>query len=320
MKSLLTSTIILGIAFGISSCSDNKKNPVNPVNTNTVQAMFQQMAETPQSFTVTAGTSKTITGARGTVITFNPQSFKDGAGNIISSGDVDIKLTEAYTPGQMIMNGLNTTTVSHNLLTSGGSVNIVATVNQHEVFANNYKLSFPQPANSDNPMALYKGTTTTELPGARNIWGDDTTSTIMRTTKDSLNQNSFFYVFDTCVNFNWINCDHFYSAPDPKTDIKVVMPDTSYNSTNTQVFVVFPTINSVASMYSYDVATHTFSFGFPAYYLPVGTVIKIVVLGGKDNTFFMDKQTNVSVTSGMSVTSNPTTTTISTIQSTLSTL
>jgi hypothetical protein len=320
MKKLLTPLMIFGIAVGLSSCSNDKKNTVNPTDGNTIQSMFQQLAETPQSFTVTAGTSQSITGVRGTIITFNPQSFKDASGNIITSGSVNIKLTEAYTPGQMIMNGVTTTTVSHSLLMSGGSVNIVATMNQQEVFANNYRLSFPQPGNSNNPMALYKGATTTELPGAKNIWGDDSTNTVTSTRKDSLSQNNFFYVFDTCVNFNWINCDHFYAAPDPKTDVKVVMPDTSYNSTNTQVFVVFPDINAVASMYNYDAATHTFSFGYPAYYLPVGTVIKIIVLGGKSNTFFMDKQTNVSVTNNMSLTSSPTTTTLSNIQSTLSTL
>src|ERR1700748_1719213 len=150
---------------------------------------------------------------------------------------------------------------------SGGTVNMFAHLNQQEVFANNYSLSFPQPGNSNSPMALYKGATTTALPGAKNIWGDDSTGTVTSTRKDSVLQNSFFYAFDTCVNFNWINCDHFYAAPDPKTDVKVVMPDTSYNSANTQVFVVFPAINAVASMYAYDAATHTFSFGYPAYYL-----------------------------------------------------
>src|ERR1700748_2152124 len=115
MKKLLTPLMILGIAVGFGSCSDDKKNTVNPTDANTIQSMFQQLAETPQSFTVTAGTSQTITGARGTVIRFNPQSFKDASGNIIASGSINIKLTEAYTPGQMIMNGVTTTTVLNNL-------------------------------------------------------------------------------------------------------------------------------------------------------------------------------------------------------------
>jgi hypothetical protein len=319
MTKLLFAPAML-LAIAISSCSNNDKNPVNPVNTATMQVMFQQLAETPQSFTVAAGTWQNISGARGTILRFNPQSFKDASGNIITSGTINIKLTEAYTPGQMILNGLNTTTEAHKLLSSGGSVNIVATLNQQEVFANNYSILFPQPAVSNDAMSLFKGSVTDALPGARKIWGDDTTATVPRTTKDSLVQDSPFYAFDTCVSFNWINCDHFYTAPDPKTDIKVVMPDTSYNATNTQVFVVFPAINSVASMGAYDVATHTFSFGYATYFLPVGTVIKIMVLGGKNDVYFMDKQANVSVTNGMTVTANPNTTTLGTIQTTLSTL
>lgn len=321
MTKLIMPAMIAGfITLGLVSCSkDDKKT--DPVITNSLQGMFQAMAETPQSFTVTAGTYQTIHGARGTIIRFNPQSFKDGSGNIINSGTVNIKLTEAYTPGQMILNGVTTTTAAHKLLTSGGSVNIVATINQHEVFANNYSLSFAQPAPIDNsPMALFKGQTTDLLPGARTIWGDDTTNTIQRTTKDSMYEGNF-YAFDTCINFNWINCDYFYSAPDPKTDVKVVMPDASYTAANTQVFVVFPGINAVTSLFSYDATTHTFSLGYAGYYLPVGTNIKIMVLSGKENNaYYMDKQENITVTNGISITANPTSSTLSTIQTTLSSL
>ena len=282
-----------------------------------MQVMFQNMVETPETFTVTAGTYQTITGGRGTVIGFNPQSFKDASGNIISSGTINIKLIEAYTPGQMILNGVTTSTTSHQLLASGGCVNIVATYNQQEVKANNYSISFPQPTLNDNAMSLFKGQTDNTLPGARNVWGTDTTGTIPRTTKDSLAENNF-YVFDTCLSFNWINCDHFYSAPDPKSDVKVVMPDASYDATNTQVFVVFPDLNAVTTLYSYDAPTHTFSLGYTGYYLPVGTNIKIVVLSSKTNgTYFMDTQANISVTNGISITSNPSAATLSAIQTTL---
>ncbi len=59
---------------------------------------------------------------------FNPQSFKDGSGNIISSGMVTVELTEMYTPGAMIANRVSTSTAMHRRLTSGGSVNIKATM------------------------------------------------------------------------------------------------------------------------------------------------------------------------------------------------
>jgi hypothetical protein len=315
-RQLSVPAMMLGFALSFSACSNNDKSPVDPANTNTLQGLFQQIQETPQSFTVNAGTTQTITGARGTVITFNPQSFKNSAG-IIASGTVNIQLTEAYTPGQMIMNGVVTTTMNHKLLSSGGCVNIVATVNQLVVQANNYSISFKQPAMSNNPMSLFTGTTTSELTGANRIWNDDSTATVPRANKDSLNQN-FFYTFDTCVNFNWINCDYFYSALDPKTDIKIVMPDSSYNASNTQVFVIFPDLNFVSTLYTYDATTHAFSFGYAGYYLPVGTNIKVFIVGGKNNAFFMDYQQNISVTNNMTITSSPVTHTKTDIQTLLS--
>jgi hypothetical protein len=318
IKHLLTPVLIWSVALGFSACSNDKKDTVNPTD-NSIQSLFQQIKETPQSFTVSAGTAQTITGTRGTVITFHPQSFKDGSGNIINSGTVNIKLTEAYTPGQMITNGVTTTTAAHKQLMSGGCVKIEATINNQQVFANNYSIAFKQPAPSNNPMGLFTGYQTNDLAGANIKWNDDITQTVERTTKDSVNTN-FFYSFDTCVNFNWINCDYFYTAPDPKTDITVVMPDSSYNAQNTQVFAIFPTLNSVSTLYSYNAATHSFSFGYSGYHVPLGMTIKIMVMGGKNNVFFMDLQPAITVTNNISITANPVTKTKEYIQTQLSSL
>jgi len=316
MRQLRLPLIVLGMATGFAACKDDYK--AQPANTQTIQALFQELKETPQAFTVSAGTSGQITGARGTVIRFNPQSFKDAGGNIITSGIINIRLTEAYTPGQMIMNGVTTTTAANKQLTSGGCVDIKATLNGQEVFANNYAISFKQPGPSENPMGLFKGYQTTD-PGANIKWNDDITNIVERATKDTTSQ-SFFYAFDTCVNFNWVNCDYFYTAPDPKTDLKVVMPDSSYNALNTQVFVIFPTLNSVTNLYIYDAATRTFSFGYPGYYMPVGMSIKIMVVSGRNNAYYMDLQTGLTVTNNMTVTSNPASQTKTYIQAQLSAL
>ena len=312
---LLGITLFFGCILTIVSC---KKDPV-PITdkVNTINSLFQELKSTPQTFTVTAGTQQTITGAKGTKITFNPQSFKDLSGNIITGGSIKIELIEMYKPGEMIANRVTTTTESNMLLTSGGSVNIKATLNQHEVFANNYKIAFKQPAHSENPMALFTGNVVTGETGTNVNWLDDTTGTVPRTVKDPEDQ-AFYYAFDTCTNFNWINCDYFYSAPAPKTDITIIAPDNTYDLDNTQIFVIFPSMNSLIGMYDYDTITHSFSFGHPSFHLPVGTLVHIMILGSKNNNYFMDLHQNVTVTNGMTVSFTPVNQTLSYIQSTLS--
>jgi hypothetical protein len=51
--------------------------------------------------------------------------------------------------------------------------------------------------------------------------------------------------------------------------------------------------------------------------LPVGTVIHIMILGSKNNSYFMDLHQNVTITNGMSVNFTPTNQTLTYIQTTL---
>ncbi|KAA5533679.1 hypothetical protein F0919_14170 [Taibaiella lutea] len=303
MRKLMTPLMILAMAIGFGACSDDK-DPA-PANENkSIASLYQSLKETPQGFTVNAGSWQSITGARGTIIRFNPQSFKDASGNIITSGTVDITLTEAYTPGQMLLNNVTTETDSHELLGSGGCVNITAKVNNHEVFANNYSISFKQPGANEQSMALFNGIASTD-PLSGTIWSSDSSNTVPRATKDSLSNPTFYYAFDSCLNFNWINCDHFISSPDPKSDVKVTLPDSSYNVANTRVFIIFPDLNMVTGLSHYDAATSTFSLGYPSYFLPVGTNIKVVVLSARNNAYYFDLKENITVSNNISITTNP---------------
>ena len=131
---------------------------------------------------------------------------------------------------------------------------------------------------------------------------------------------TFVYAFDTCTNFNWINCDYFYNSTATKTDINILAPDGTYTLDNTQIFVIFPAMNGVIPMYAYNSTSKMFSFGHATYFLPVGTNVHVVILGSKNNQYFMDVHQNVTVTAGMSLNFTPTNTTVATIQSTLAAL
>ncbi len=319
-KLLPVSLLFVGtLIFLLSSCKKDDITLNNGNNEYTLKQLFTYLKSTPQTFMVTAGTNQTITGAKGTLLIFNPQSFKDAAGNIITSGLVTIELTEMYTPGAMIANRVNTSTASKQRLKSGGSVNIKATMGGVEVFANDYDLAFKQDAQREEPMALFRGFQVTDSTGTNIQWYDDITDTVPRTTKVDTNQN-FYYLFDSCTTFNWINCDYFYSAPSPKTEVTVVMPDNSYDLSNTQVYVVFPGINSVTCLYSYDAATHAFKFGASSYYIPVGSQIHVIVIGAKGNNYYLAQQQNITVVNNQTVNLTPVVQPISAIQALLNTL
>ena len=301
-KQLLAPLLLLALVIGLYGCGKDDASLGSSSQIFTLKSLFANLASTPQTFMVTAGQTQTITGTSGTKITFRPQSFKNGSGGIITSGTIKIELVELYKPSEMIANRVNTVTADQ-LLTSGGSVNIRATQNGSEVLATSYAISFKQPGNSDNPMALFRGApASVEDPTI--IWGSDTSGTVPRTIKDTASENLFFYAFDSCTSFNWINCDYFYTNPNPKTDISVVA-DSTFKTTNTQIFLVFPAINSVACLRSYNTTTHTFSLGLPGYFIPVGSNIHLVIISAKNNTYYMEVQKDLTVTNGMSVNYTP---------------
>jgi len=178
MKNVCYSLLIMcGLLLHFASCKKNQKPkptvtstsdtvstdpPTAPTytyaNKTNLNKLFAPIRSTPQSFSVTAGASHKVTGSKGTVLSFYPNSFKDANGNIITSGTINIQLIEMYKPGQMIANRA-TTTANGQLLKSGGQVYISATKAGAPVYANKYGIAYPQPAASSVPMQLFYGNT-----------------------------------------------------------------------------------------------------------------------------------------------------------------
>jgi hypothetical protein len=251
--------------------------------------LFAGLKSTPQTFYVAAGSSHSIMGSQGTVVNFYPHSFKDGSGHIITSGTVQIKLIEIYNPGAMISNRATTVT-ANGLLQSAGEVYISATMNGQEVYANKYGLAFNQAAASQQKMAIFYGNNNNKDSVITWSVGDTTKSYNIAwgTVNDSAGMASIFYQFDSCTNFNWVNCDHF-SSYQPITDVQVTMPDTSFNPSNTQVFIVFTNLNCAVHCSMYNAATHTFSL-YSGYYVPVGENGYIVATSNKTGNYYYFQQ------------------------------
>ncbi len=282
-----------------------------------LNSLFAALRPAPQTLVVTAGFLQTVYGTNGTRLTFYPNSFKDANGRIITSGIITLQLTEIYTGGDMILN--RATTVSGGqLLSSGGQVLITATMNGQEVYANKYGIGFKQSTPSQQTMNLFYGNTNTSdssvawyapvTPQTGTVAAGTTsssdTSIVIVVTPGGLDTVTThgavtqYYQFDSCASFNWINCDYFYTSGAQLTDVSLIMPDTSFNQTNTEVFIVFPTINAAARMSEYSYTTHTFDLP-KGYYIPVGMPIDIAVATNKNGIFYYYQQTGITTVNNM---------------------
>lgn len=266
--------------------------------------LFNSLRILPQTFTVQAGQYVKVHGANGTRLIFYPGSFKDAAGNVISSGTVQIELIEMYRPGNMIANRASTT-VDGALLRSGGQVEVIASMNNQPVYANKYGIGFKQSAASVQPMSLYYGNTVNadsivDWTQAVQATGNNVQQTVM--VNDSANGSGNYYLFDSCTSFQWVNCDHIANElPQAQlTNVRLNTGDTSLNCNNTSVYIVFPAYNCVSYFNQYDVTNHVFNFS-QHFYLPIGVSMTIVAISNKNGSYYYATQSNVTVTANLSL-------------------
>ena len=257
--------------------------------------LFSAFRPVAENLTVTAGVHQVVTAAGGTRLTFYPHSFKDAAGHTITSGTVNIAITEMYKPGDVIANRA-TTNSNYGLLVSGGQIKLKATKAGQEVFANKYGVAFARPGYSAQRMVLYYGNTNNADSLARWTVSDTTAGMVaLGTVYDSMLVGApYSYPFDSCTSFNWINCDYFTSYS-PVTTISVTPTDTTFNCSNTEVFLVFPGINAVASANTYDPYTYTFSSSM----MPVGLSVDVVVIANIGGNYYYYQEIGVPVTTAM---------------------
>ena len=316
-------TLAVLFATSCSKPSVTGSKPVPVPDKSRLNTLFAAFHTTPQYLQVTAGAYHVVYGANGTKLSFYPNSFRDAKGNMLTSGTVTIRLVEVYSHEQMMADRV-ATTAGGTLLTSGGQVQILATMDGQEVFANKYGIGFKQRTHSLNPMALFYGDANNEdsVVNWSALSGNSVGTTAPDgTVIDSIADSSYviiigtggmvdtskvvlpytnYYQFDSCTSFNWINCDYFYSSGAQLTDVTLIIPDTTFNETNTEVFIIFPSINSVAYMGNYSAGAHAFDLK-QGYYIPVGMIIDIAVVSNINGYYYYYQQTGVTVTSGMSV-------------------
>ncbi len=302
---ILAALSLAGFAAVVSCHKTN--NVATPINTNQV---FSSLRSSAQTLSVTAGMDTTVYAANGTMLHFYANSFKSSTGNIITSGPISIKIIEMYNPGDMALNRA-TTTADAGQLSSGGQVSILAYQGTQQVTANKYGIGFRQSGASGQNMQLFYGTTNNTDSIATWTISDTTKTgtTASGTVADSSGGGTgsgvnFMYVFDSCTNFGWINCDHYMGSSYTLTSISLSVPDNSFSSDNTEVFLMFPSDKSVMSLY-YDGSSKTYKSGFGGMNtVPVGLNYEIVLVTNKKESYYYWSGSGT-VTTSMSVTAAP---------------
>ena len=307
MKKALLSIVLLCsiVVMLIVSCtkSYNKGTPTQSLN-----QLFSGLRPTPQSLSVTAGRDTVIFGADSTMLHFYTNSFLDANNNIITSGTINLQLVEMYKPGDYIAN--RTSTISNNtILTSGGEINITATMNGQTITANRYGVGFKQPGSSSDTMALFYGTSNTpdsvvtwNIGNINLVGGGITYGTINDTGITTYN-----YIFDSCTGFNTVNCDYFgkfATLGSQWTDASVIVPNANFNGSNTEIFLMFPSYKVSVPIGLYNSATNSFSINYHGMQVPVGLSYELVVITNNNGNYYY-YETSGTTTSGMSVTVAP---------------
>jgi hypothetical protein len=268
--------MVSGITLFMSSCKKKDPSPVTPQNPLITYYSDKQNAAT-QTFTVNATSGNVIYGTKGTKITFDPTAFTTQSGTPVS-GNVTVSLIEAHTYKDMMQ--LNTQTIGNfsgdkKLLVSGGQIRLTATQNGallKPVFGKVH-VEIPYTGAANPSMEVFYGEENTE--GNLN-WNAAEFDSIVNTS-DSLNN---YYNFPT-EEFGWINCDYFYASTS-QTEVSLTMPS-GYTGDNSMAWLVFPSINSVASFEAYNSSTNAISIGHGL--CPIGMNVKIVVLSIVDGQY-----------------------------------
>lgn len=308
MKRLVIMLIIFMITLSIAN-SCKKKKMEGSYDLTHKDELFADLKTKPQGIAVQAGRDTTVYGKDTTMLHFYPNSFKDANDNIITSGTINIELVEMYKPGDMVMNR-TTSDANGQLLKSGGQVYIKAMMNGKEVFANKYAIGFHQNGSSKDEMSLFYGgnnnadsitswtSSDTKLPGTVSK------GTIIDTSYKGFDfRGGYFFLFEGCTKFRFVNCDMLYDATTKNTTVSVVMPDGSFTPANTQVYIILPETNSATmgdTRQEYNSDTHTFGLGNHGNLVPVGMQYVIVGIANKDGKYYFDMKKGT-ITEGLSV-------------------
>jgi hypothetical protein len=214
----------LAIAAAIYSCKKSEENqdqnviPIIEQETfANLDAFFDSRATQPQEMQLDAAAGGSVTGAKGTVFSFQPNSFVHQNGTPVS-GIVNVFLQEVFSSSDMIFNNTFPVAYVSYLLNSGGQYNVYVMQDNEELLlvdGQTYNVSLPAQA-IDNNMELFVGVENTEEVGIGRV---DWQPVFVVEEQDSLGVNGTFTfnsvdsIYDIEIDsLCWSNIDGFMNS------------------------------------------------------------------------------------------------------------
>lgn len=273
--------VIASALLVLSSCK--KEEPVTsptptPVSgTSNLSSLFDDnLTNATQTFTIDASVWTQVTGARGTRVYIPGGTFQNASGTPVT-GTVEIRMVEILDLTDVIL--MNKPTVSNGeLLTTGGELKIDAYQGGQKLgLTPGANVSFMVPtATPDANMGLFLGTPDPQLDVnwvPSDSLGVTDSVTVVGDTTGAGGWSDYYWFDITGDSLGWINCDYFYNDPNPKTTLSVI-PNSSHDETNTNVWIYVSSANSVAPLW-WDAAD---SFNSYDSSIPEGLNVTIVAI------------------------------------------
>lgn len=299
-SSIIAASVIAASITTLISCKKNQDAPAYA----RADDFLASHAIPTQTFTGNAATGFIITGDKGTKLKFPANSFVDGNGNIVS-GTVTVTLKEVMSKKDVMFSGVMTE-ANGQLLESGGELLVKAKKDGADLQLNpalgdtGVKVEVPKVMNNKD-MGLFVQQKRDQGPNGGGTGGGQqpqNPTTWAPAPYYPFGNGPNTYSF-TLPGFTWVNCDRFYSDPNPKTTVTVspVFQDNN-QVTGMQVMLVFKNISTVITFpFNYTIQQ------FESYQnsLPIGLQADLVIMGKDSDGFIQFGTQSITISAALHV-------------------
>ncbi|RPD38290.1 hypothetical protein [Chitinophaga barathri] len=314
-KQSLAALFIAGTLLFAACKKNDSPEPANPVQD--TRDLLEKLGPQTQSFTFNVSElPKTISLKGGVKVTFPAGSLTKGG--VAVTGNVTVEAVELLKRSDIVLFGANTNHISGAPLQSDGSFLIDVKANGEKV---DQQLKVPirveVPAKRDGGTQLWVGVDSVQ--GNQFAWQQPRQPNGGQVDV-KMENNKFTFDFG---QLGWVNCDIFWSWANPKTTVKVSVPNNpgsmaSFRAFSGETFVFFiaKNANVVAQLYTPDGANRVKSYDNM---MPVGAEGRLIAFSIKDGKYYFMKK-DITISANMDEAMTLSETTESAIQAEISAL
>lgn len=291
---------LLGITLLTSSCKkdktttpiDNGGSPTTTINTDNRQQLIKNLSSQLEIYTIDATIGGTFYGSKGTKIQISPAAFVN-ANNQVVTGSVTIKMKEALTKKDMILN--NAAPMSNGKpLVSGGEIYFSAWQNGQPLkknpSINGINVNIPISGTPDYQMGLFYAQGDDDLSTDNLNWttASDTVSVVPDTSSVSnggVPLSYYNYYPDSLMtnSMNWANCDYFWNDPNPKTTITFNLNE-QFDNSNTVLYLSLNGANVLFNIYS--TTNFALTQNFEANNIPINKNFTLIAISYNNGNYY----------------------------------